>query len=122
MKKDGFTLVELLAVIAMIAAILLITVPIMIKVVDNAKDNTYRNAVRSLFDSVKLKVVDDRTITNGNISILETNDKSIISGSWEYNSSTGNIILSNLLLSDGRYVCNIEYKDRSTNFAIQESC
>jgi len=122
MKRNGFTLVELLATITLIAAILMITVPAIMSVIDKAKDNTYRSAVRSLFDTIKIKVVEDRTITSGDISNLNTDDQTIVSGTWEYVSSTGNIILSNLKLSDGRYVCNLEYKDRSTDFAIQKSC
>ena len=46
MNKKGFTLIELLAVIVILAIIALITVPVVIKIIDNAKkgaaeDSTY---------------------------------------------------------------------------------
>ena len=47
-KKKGFTLVELLAVIVILALLILIAVPNVIKIMNNAKKNTARDNVLSL--------------------------------------------------------------------------
>jgi len=52
MRKKGFTLVELIATIVILAIIALIAVPVVINQMDNTKEETYKVSVRSLFDSV----------------------------------------------------------------------
>ena len=49
MKKKGFTLVELLAVIVILGIIMSITTPIIIKVINDSKKETYklRNTLRT---------------------------------------------------------------------------
>ena len=42
MKKKGFTLVELLAVIVILAIIALITTPLILNVIENAKKGNYK--------------------------------------------------------------------------------
>ena len=70
MKKKGFTLVELLAVIIIIGVIALIATPVIINVMDNAEKNTFEQSVNGLiravtndsdsqgYKSVKYKVVE----------------------------------------------------------------
>ena len=43
--KRGFTLIELLAVIVILAIIALITIPVILKMIDNAKENSYRRSI-----------------------------------------------------------------------------
>ena len=43
--KKGFTLVELLAVIVILALIALITAPVVLSVIENSQDKTYRRSV-----------------------------------------------------------------------------
>ena len=43
--KRGFTLVELLAVIVILALIALITAPVVLSVIQNSQDKTYRRSV-----------------------------------------------------------------------------
>ena len=45
MNKKGFTLVELLAVIVILAVIALITIPAVMKMIDNATINSYRRSI-----------------------------------------------------------------------------
>jgi len=52
MKKSGFTLVELIATIVILAIIALIAVPIAINQVDETRKEAYEVSVRGLFDSV----------------------------------------------------------------------
>ncbi len=45
MKKKGFTLIELLAVLVVLAILALITIPITIKMIKNAKENSYKRSI-----------------------------------------------------------------------------
>lgn len=51
MKNRGFTLVELLAVIAILAIILMVVVPSILKSYDNSKENLYDVMVDNICDS-----------------------------------------------------------------------
>ncbi len=48
MNKKGFTLIELLAVIVILAIIALITTPIVINVIQSAKENAFKDTAYSL--------------------------------------------------------------------------
>ena len=52
--KKGFTLIELLAVIVIISIVALITVPILLNVIDNAKIGTLRNSAYGIIESADL--------------------------------------------------------------------
>ena len=51
MKKKGFTLVELLAVIVVLAVVLVISIPVIKNVIDNAKKGALKNSVYGIIDS-----------------------------------------------------------------------
>ena len=53
MKRKGFTLVELLTVIAILAIILLIASPIILNVLEKAKQNTFKNQVLLYVEGLK---------------------------------------------------------------------
>lgn len=53
-NKKGFTLIELLAVIVILAIIALITVPVVIKIIDNAKKGAAENSTYGVLTSAKL--------------------------------------------------------------------
>ena len=55
-KNKGFTLIELLAVIIILAIIALIATPVVIKVVDNAKESARKSSVSGYADAVKLAI------------------------------------------------------------------
>ena len=57
--KKGFTLIELLAVIIIMAVIALIATPIVLNVVDNAKEEANKNSVRGYADSVRLSYAEE---------------------------------------------------------------
>lgn len=57
MNKKGFTLVELLAVIVILAVILTIAVPNMFKIINKSKEDTYNNQVTMIIDAAKKYVV-----------------------------------------------------------------
>ena len=56
LNKKGFTLVELLAVIVILAIILLIAVPSIMGVVDGAKKDAYASSVMSIINAAELKI------------------------------------------------------------------
>lgn len=57
MKKKGFTLVELLTVIAILAIILLVASPIILNVLEKAKQSSFKNQVLLYVEGVKQKAV-----------------------------------------------------------------
>lgn len=59
MRKKGFTLVELLAVIVIIGVIALITTPIIINTIEDVKTDAIRQSVIGYIDAVKKAIVDD---------------------------------------------------------------
>ena len=59
MKKKGFTLVELLAVIVILAAILVIAVPATMKIVGQAREKSAVNSFRGYMDAIDKTVMQD---------------------------------------------------------------
>ena len=53
-NKKGFTLIELLAIIVILAIIAVITVPIILNIIDNAKEGAAKNSVIGYAKSVEL--------------------------------------------------------------------
>ena len=73
-KKNGFTLVELLAVIVILAIILLIAVPNVIGIIDKAKKDSYCSTAKLAFKSVEYYKLQEADAINaipegGNITI-----------------------------------------------------
>ena len=54
MKKSGFTLLELLAVIVVLAVIALIVTPFVTKAIDEAKKGAFKNSVYGIIDAAEL--------------------------------------------------------------------
>ncbi len=59
MKKNGFTLAELLGVVVLLSVISLITFPIVIRQIQNTKTNISDATLKVIYDSAKLYVKDD---------------------------------------------------------------
>ena len=57
MKKKGFTLVELLAVIAILAILVIIALPNVIKLYNDAKKNAFLTEVKTLYSEVSKKYI-----------------------------------------------------------------
>ncbi len=60
MKKKGFTLVELLAVIVIIAVVALITIPMILNVIEEARKNSYKESAMGYVDAIEKKIVKDQ--------------------------------------------------------------
>ena len=52
MKKDGFTLVELLAVVVILAVVALIATPIILNVINDAKKSSIKQSAIGYVDAV----------------------------------------------------------------------
>ena len=65
MKKKGFTLVELLAVIVILAIIALIATPMILNVIDNAKKGAAESSVYGYIDAVEKSILEEEL--KGNI-------------------------------------------------------
>ena len=115
MNKKGFTLVELLAVIVILAIIALIATPIILGVIDNARKNSAKDAAYGVIDTVKLNYV-ETLYSNGNVSVAYTGNvtDSVIadkisgskptSGTWSINSSTSEVSITDVVF--GEYKCS----------------
>ena len=113
-NKKGFTLVELLAVIVILAVLVLLAVPSVIKMLDNAKRNSFSTEAENIIKGATLAYADG--IMNGTsktcYSLSELNDYidkdfSGYSGSVSIDSENN---AYQIWLSNGTYVIDGGYK------------
>ncbi len=116
-KRKGFTLVELLAVIAILAIILLIAVPMILGVIEDAKQESFRNSVRGVFHAAELYHA--RTnITNGTVQALDMEGEEL-SGTWEI--VEGKTTLTNV--TNGTYcVASLKDDQKGSKFTLTKDC
>ena len=121
-KNKGFTLVELLAVIVILALIALIATPIILNVINDAKKQAAKDSAYGYMDAVEKYIVsselEDKSIQDGTYSVEELNSMGVsVKGSTPDN---GNIeikegAVKNYNLGiDGYAVSNGEVKKVST--------
>ena len=95
-KNKGFTLVELLAVIVILAIIALIATPIILNVINDAKKQAAKDSAYGYMDAVEKYIVsselEDKSIQDGRYSVEELNKKISVKGSTPDN---GNIEIKN---------------------------
>lgn len=60
MSKDGFTLVELLAVIAILAILVIIALPNVLKLFNDAKKNSFLNEAKTIYTNATNKYIMER--------------------------------------------------------------
>ena len=120
-KNKGFTLVELLAVIVILALIALIATPIILNVINDAKKQAAKDSAYGYMDAVEKYIVsselEDESIQDGRYSVEELNKKISVKGSTPDN---GNIEIKNSSVKsydigiDGYAVSNGKVKKVST--------
>lgn len=64
MKKDGFTLVELLAVVVILAVVALIAIPIILNVINDAKKSSIKQSAIGYVDAVEKTILEKKTNTD----------------------------------------------------------
>ena len=84
-KNKGFTLVELLAVIVILALIALIATPIILNVINDAKKQAAKDSAYGYMDAVEKYIVsselEDESIPDGIYSVEDLNKKISVKGS-----------------------------------------
>ena len=121
-KNKGFTLVELLAVIVILAIIALIATPIILNVINDAKKQAAKDSAYGYMDAVEKYIVsselEDKSIKDRTYSVEELNNMGVsVKGSTPDN---GNIEIKNSSVKsydigiDGYEVNNGEVKKVST--------
>ncbi|MDD6272524.1 MAG: type II secretion system protein [bacterium] len=70
MRKKGFTLVELLAVISILAILVVMAIPNVIKMFNNSKKSSFETEVKTIIQSVERKWLSDATKGNANGEIV----------------------------------------------------
>ena len=84
MKKKGFTLVELLAVIVILAIIALIATPLILNVIENSKKGAFKTSVIGIMESAELyKVLNPNDSTADSDIIFRCNGTSCKNGDKE---------------------------------------
>ena len=121
-RNKGFTLVELLAVIVILALIALIATPIILNVINDAKKQAAKDSAYGYMDAVEKYIVsselEDKSIKDGTYRVEELNSMGVsVKGSTPDN---GNIEIKNSSVKsydigiDGYEVSNGEVKKVST--------
>ena len=125
MNKKGFTLVELLAVIAILAILVIISLPNVIKLFNNAKKNTFLTEVKSLYNEASSKYITE-SMKGNKLSEINSSDSSKLdlNGDIVYKiklDSNGKVV--SVAVKKGKY-CITTNKDSSkvTISDIKEDC
>ena len=120
-KNKGFTLVELLAVIVILALIALIATPIILNVINDAKKQAAKDSAYGYMDAVEKYIVsselEDESIQDGIYSVEDLNKKISVKGSTPDNGTikieSGSVKSYDIGI-DGYEVSNGEIKKVST--------
>ncbi len=101
-KIRGFTLVELLAVILIIAVITLVVTPLVVNQIENAKRNTFIASAKNTIDAANLYVSKNETLSKDgfNIKNLDIKNKDKVQGLVFQNTKEEYILKS---FTDGHY-------------------
>lgn len=106
-SKKGFTLIELLAVIVILAIIALIATPIVIGVINKARENSVVNSAYGVVDAAKLyyteSLLSSTQVSSGDVSSLNVSGTKPSAGTWSI-TTDGQVTISGVKF-DG-YTCS----------------
>lgn len=130
MNKKGFTLMELLAILVILAVIAVITIPIILKVVENARRGSIRDSAYGYRDAInkyylsKISVDSLYSIENGNYNISILREMGVtVSGREPENNSwvniINNVVIGGCLEFEGY---KVEISDGVVGTAVRGSC
>ncbi len=107
-NKKGFTLIELLAVIVILGIIALIATPIVINVIEKAKEESYKRSVEFAIDAAELYLVENglSEIPEGGIDVKSLKLKNNNFESGKIVNKDGQVVAQNL--SNGEYCASGE--------------
>ena len=78
MRKKGFTLVELLAVIAILAILVIVAMPNVLGMFNEAKQNTFVTEVQKIMDSAKGEFTSDAFNNGGKTVYYSSTDNNVL--------------------------------------------
>ena len=125
MNKKGFTLVELLAVIAILAILVIIALPNVLKMYNNAKKNSFLTEAKTLAQDVSSKYITESMKGNKLTTISNKQNSLDLSGrniEYEFKLDSNGKIKS-MIVSDGTYcvVTTGDYTNLKTS-DISDKC
>ncbi|MCM1370362.1 MAG: LCCL domain-containing protein [Clostridium sp.] len=129
MNKRGFTLVELLAIIVVLAIIALITIPVFTNIIENSNKSAFLRSVDGYVRAIQTEHLTeflygentkDFVIIKGHVNgkSLVTNDREIYSGILNFNSMGGYF----LILTNGKYCAYKNYSDKKPEIVDNIYC
>ena len=114
-NSKGFTLIELMGILVIMAAIFGIAYPVYTEITKENKDNLFRDNLRNVISVIRSVNVVEFQETSGCLKDIEAKGTKL-TGNWELSGDT--IIIHNV--SDGlRSVINLSEDDLNKNFSIQ---
>lgn len=114
-NSKGFTLIELMGILVIMAAIFGIAYPVYTEITKENKDNLFRDNLRNAISVIRTINVVEFQETSGCLKDIEAKGTNL-TGSWELSDDT--IIIHNV--SDGlRSIINLSEDDLNKNFNVQ---
>ena len=109
LKKNGFTLIEILAVVVILAILALITIPQITKQIQQSKENLYKEQVTRILEAsekymqdndqkLPKKMLDNFDITSTPVTLITLDD--LYDGNYIKDSSPKNPIKSSINMDD----------------------
>ena len=88
MNKKGFTLAELLIVVAIIAVLVAIAIPIFSSQLEKSRDTTDAANLRAAYAQAQIELMENRTVNSGGTATNNTGDASTGGAGYSYKSQT----------------------------------
>ena len=127
MKNKGFTLVELLAVIAILALLVIIALPNVLKMFNQAKKDTFLTEAKNIYKEISKKYISETMKGNKINNISNTNNKlDLESNNLKYNVKLNNDgSIKEFEVSNGTYCLSGKFNNLSeltTDKIIEGKC
>jgi len=117
MNKKGFTLIELLAVIVILAIIALIATPIILGIIEDAREGAKERSAELIANSVELAYQTKYALNNGKMPNFTEVKEQLVSNGIEKATINGNTITS-----DDNVVCTLGTDTRDGKEYLTLNC
>ena len=123
MNKKGFTLVEILAVITLLAIVLIIATPSVTGIIKNSQKDTFGVSVKNIGNTIENTMLEDKSIVCDNreydIKELEMKNLSKYSGVWSCSNKLDSFEFK-FRVTDGMYYVELTREDLEGDFDIED--